>query len=51
MLQRLERAIALQAADLMEANPWTGPADGEYSGCLRSHAICASVRLFMERRS
>ena len=26
--KRLGRAIGVQGADLMEANPWTGPADG-----------------------
>ena len=25
--KRFERAVAVQAADLMEATPWTGPAD------------------------
>ena len=49
--KRLGRAIGVQGADLMEANPGRGPTMGEYFGCLRSHAICASVRLFMERRS
>ena len=30
--KRLGRAIGVQGADLMEANPWTGPAWGNISG-------------------
>jgi hypothetical protein len=37
----------VQGADRWKRTPGRGPPMGEYFGCLRSHAICASVRLFM----